>query len=243
MSKSLNQRYIAALTSHPLLTKCVTGATLAALNELIATVIAKDLKIANVLNTKVKHPFSAKLPLFALFSFFVSTPINHYGLKVINHLFKAPLTTKKRIGQILTVLLTASPLLNVLFVSFVSLINLKPQLQAFSKDEFKRALTSVKAALKNSLFSVIKSSWVTTPIVLTICQTYLEPEYWVVFSNLVYFVLGTGQNTFLKLNNAKNTKLQKRQEELKKEVSQETEGKEASVVPGSEDESVSVSAQ
>lgn len=231
---SLNKKYAQLLSVNPLLTKCITAGILASLNEIIASIIAKDFKIISILNKKVKHPFSLKIPLLALFTALIGTPINHFGLKYINLLFKPPFTVKKRISQILTVLLTTSPFINVLFVSFISVLNMKPALKSLSIDEIKRCFSTIKNALRTSLLSVIKSSWMTTPIVLTVCQSYLDPEYWVVFQTFVYFILGTGQNTFLKLKNKKEQELKKRQDELKKDIETNTNEKDSTLIPGSE---------
>lgn len=225
---ALNQRYLAHLAKRPLLTKSVTSAVLAVLSELIASIIAKDYKVSTVFNQRIKHPISGKLPLFAFFSATVSAPISHFGLKLINHLVKPPLTLKKRLLQILLTLTTFGPLLNVLFVAFVSVVNLKPQLQSFECDELKRAFANIKYSLRKSLFAVLKSSWVTTPFVLTVCQSYLRPEYWAIFSNLVHFVLGTGQNTLLKIRNRQAYEYQKKRREVEEQVEKELSGDETS---------------
>jgi hypothetical protein len=218
MSQSLNTKYQVALAKNPLLTKAITAAMLAVLNEVIASTAAKEFKISMVLNTKIKHPFSWKLPLFALFSAGVSAPVTHYGYKWLNSLFKAPLSTRQKILQIFTSMATLTPLMGTLFVAFVSLVNMKPQLQSFSKEEMKRAWTHVKTALHKSLLPVLKSSWITGPIVISICQKFLQPELWVLFNQLCYFVLGTCQNTLLKIRTKKQYEYLKKREELKDEV-------------------------
>ena len=76
-NKSLNVKYLEYLKKYPLLTKSVTAAVLAVLNETIATTISKDFRISRVLNQKIKHPFSIKIPLMALFAFAINAPVSH----------------------------------------------------------------------------------------------------------------------------------------------------------------------
>lgn len=221
MAQSLNKRYLNSLHKNPLLTKCVTAAVLAVLNEVIASGVAREFKVSTVLNVKVKHTLSWKLPIFALFSAGVGAPITHYGYQWLNALFKSPLTLRQKIIQIVLSMATLTPLMSTLFVAFVSLVNMTPKLRllALGKgDELERAWTTVKSAWKKSLLSVLKSSWITGPVVIAVCQRFLEPELWVGFNQLCYFVLGTGQNTMLKLRTKKQQEYLKKKEELKDEV-------------------------
>lgn len=224
-NQSLNAKYLAYLQKYPLLTKSVTAAALAVLNETIATTISKDFRISRVLNVKVKHPFSLKIPLMALFAFAVNAPISHYGYIFLNKLFKGPLSRRDKVLQILTMLVTITPIQCSLIVSFISLINMKPAFQSLSLSEIKRGAKTVKAALKTSLLNVLKSSWVTSPIVLTVAQNYIHPDMWAVFTNIVYFFLGTGQNTFLKIQAKKNQAYAKKREEIEKDIDREIDEK------------------
>ena len=100
---------------------------------------------------------------------------------------------------------------------------MRPPIQSLSTDEIKRTLSSVKTSLKASLLNVLKSSWVTTPIVLTIAQNYIHPDMWAVFTNIVYFFLGTGQNTFLKIQAKRTHEYAKKRAEVEKEVDEKNE--------------------
>ncbi|CCH44447.1 putative membrane protein [Wickerhamomyces ciferrii] len=222
---SLNAKYLEYLAKYPLLTKSITAGVLAILNETIATTISKDFKVSKILNQKIKHPFSLKIPLLALFAFSVNTPISHYGFILLNKLFKNPLSKRDKILQILTMLITIVPFQSSLIVAFISIINMKPSIQSLTIDEFKRCIKQVKLSMQNSLFNVLKSSWITTPIVLTISQNYLHPNLWTLFSNLVFFFLGTGQNTFLKIQAKKAREYNAKREEIEKEVKKEVEKK------------------
>lgn len=230
---SLNQKYLTLLNKYPLLTKSLTSAILAILNELIASLISGDLKTFNIGKLQLKHPFSVKLPLLALFASLVQTPINHYFFKFINDIFKGPLTLQKKIKQTLTSMTLLSPIQALLLSLFISFLNLKPGIDFLSlikrdKDsnlQHHRFEETFRMALSTKFPSICKSSILTTPVVLTVCQKYLNPEYWVVFSSVVYFVLGTGQNTFVKMGLIKERKRLER-EKFKKEIEEEVESDE-----------------
>ncbi|KAH3678309.1 hypothetical protein WICMUC_001590 [Wickerhamomyces mucosus] len=237
MSKvSINQKYLNLLTKYPLLTKALTASILAVVNELIATIISKDFKSfkCKLTNSLIKHPISIKLPLLALFAALIQTPISHYYYNFINKLSKQPLSNRGRLLQLITTLLTLSPIQCTLAVSFISLLNLKPSPSIRSlifKDEISRLKSTIVKALQDKLPSVLKSSWITTPIVLSICQNYLKPEYWVVFNNLIFFILGTGQNTYLKLKSKQDYENAKKREVIQKEIEKEVDEKEAESLP------------
>ncbi|ANZ77996.1 BA75_04501T0 [Komagataella pastoris] len=224
---SFNQLYLRYLNKYPLLTKSITAGVLAGLNESIVTAIANDyqemqidgLKDDSGEPLKIKHPFNKRVPLMAFFGFTVSAPISHYGYMYLNKIFKQPLTPTKRVLQILLSLSTITPILCTCMVSYISILGAKPGIsfQSFVqqyyagglngiKEELDRLFTIVKVALKTSLFRVLKASWATSSVALAIAQTYLSPNHWVVFFNVVYFVLGTYQNSMVKKRNKERSK-------------------------------------
>ncbi|ODV98218.1 hypothetical protein PACTADRAFT_48016 [Pachysolen tannophilus NRRL Y-2460] len=222
--KSLNKRYLDALSKNPLLTKSITAFILSCLNEQIASLISGDLtsfnlKISADSTIKIRHPFSERVPLMGFYGFAINAPISHYSYKILNKIFTPPLKTKKeKLLQILTSLLTITPILSTCLVSYIALISLNPTPLSFKKilliikengykglkKEFSRILITINIALKKSLLSVLKSSWIISPLAILIAQNYLDTEMWVVFFNFVYFVLGTYQNTMVKLKRKEN---------------------------------------
>ncbi|KAH3682472.1 hypothetical protein WICPIJ_006565 [Wickerhamomyces pijperi] len=226
----LNQRYLVLLNKYPLLTKSITSAVLAILNEIIASLISGDLQSLDIKGLALKHPFSIKLPLLAIFASLIQTPINHYFFKLINSVFKGPLNLQKKIKQTLASMLLLSPIQASLISIFISLLNLKPSIDYVnllsmgkgSNLQHHRFQETLRTAMTTKFPSIVKSSIISTPVVLTVCQKYLDPEYWVVFSSLVYFVLGTGQNTFVKMGIMK----ERQRQQLKKEIEEEVESDE-----------------
>lgn len=212
--KSLNSLYLYYLLKQPLLTKSCTTASLVALNEIISTILAGDMRKLTVFTgsskVSVKHPFSRKVLLMALYGCLINAPLSHYGYNVLNKVFKAPLGPTKRLAQILVSLMTMTPLMSTLMVSYVSLVNSqKLSLEkvyanyratglASLKKSFAAASEQVSAALHNNLIKVVKSSLVTSPVAMAVAQNYVPPQLWVVFFNFIYFVLGTYQNTMVK---------------------------------------------
>ncbi|EDK44103.1 conserved hypothetical protein [Lodderomyces elongisporus NRRL YB-4239] len=203
--QALNVQYLAYLVKYPLLTKSITAGVFCGLNETTASVVTGDYKETKICGINVKHVLSSKLLKMIIYGSLIATPISHNMYAVINKIFKAPLTPKQKILQILTSLLTVTPTLAACFVSWISLINnYRPGKEFNLKNELYRIYTIVKAGLRKGYLPVLKSSLVTSFFALIVAQKFVKPELWVVFFNLVYFVLGTYQNTKLKMQQKKN---------------------------------------
>ncbi|CAK9437770.1 uncharacterized protein LODBEIA_P21480 [Lodderomyces beijingensis] len=201
--QELNAQYLAYLAQYPLATKSVTSGILNGLNETISSAITNEYKESRILGLKIKHVFSSKLVKMIIYGSLISTPISHKMYGVINKIFKGPLTPKQKILQILTSLFTVTPTLSACFVAWIGLIN-NYQPKSFSICEIGRIYTVIKTSLQKGYLPVLRSSMVTSFLALVVAQKFVKPELWVVFFNLIFFVLGTYQNTKLK-------KLQKKQ--------------------------------
>lgn len=142
----------------------------------------------------------------------ILTPISHTLYGVLNSVFSAsaggkPLSFVMKCLQIVSSLLTITPILSGIFTSWVSLNNIyKPEIslkkgvdkQSIVK-ELQNMVYSIKVGLKANYGKFLKSSVITNFSCLVIAQNFLPPELWVVFFNLVYFVLGTSQNIKVKM--------------------------------------------
>ncbi|RCK54580.1 Peroxisomal membrane protein 2 [Candida viswanathii] len=211
--QKLNAQYIAYIIKYPLLTKSITAGVFSGLNETVSSVLTNEYKETTVAGLKIKHVFSEKLLTMVIYGSCIATPISHFMYQIINtKLFKGPLTSKGKILRILTSLSTVTPTLSACFVSWISLINnYKLPKEGFNvAAELKRIVGTVRAGLKKGYLPVLKSSLVVSSCALVVAQKFVPPELWVVFFNLVYFFLGTYQNTKLK-------RLQKQQRLLKKD--------------------------
>ena len=75
-------------------TKMLTSGTLAGLQEVLASWIAKD-------RSKHGHYFSSRVPKMAAYGAFVSAPLGHVLIKVLQWLFAGRTSLKAKILQIL----------------------------------------------------------------------------------------------------------------------------------------------
>ncbi|KAI3402591.2 hypothetical protein KGF56_004683 [Candida oxycetoniae] len=197
--QALNAQYLYYLLKYPLLTKSITSGILNGLNEIVSSVLTNEYQETSIFGMKVKHIFSSKLLKMIIYGSLISTPISHNMYSVINKNFKAPLTPKQKVLQLLTSLLTVTPTLSVCFVSWISLINnYAPTKGTNICGELKRIVYTIKMGLKKGLPPVLRSSLVTSFLALIAAQKFVHPDLWVVFFSLIYFVLGTFQNTKLK---------------------------------------------
>ncbi|KAL6450785.1 wscA Woronin body membrane protein wscA [Candida maltosa Xu316] len=199
----------------------MTAGVFAGLNETTATVLTNEYKEIKIAGVNIKHVFSEKLLKMIIYGSCIATPISHYMYHIINNkLFKGPLSARQKVLQILTSLFTVTPFLSGCFVAWISLIN-NYQLPKHGFNlctEITRISTIVKNGLSQGYLGVLKSSMVTSSFALVIAQKFIPPELWVVFFNVVYFFLGTYQNTKLK-------RFQKQQRIKKQEQEQEEEKK------------------
>lgn len=57
-----------------------------------------------------------------------------------------------------------------------------------------RTLSQVSATLKMGYSNVLKSMWISSPLAIAFAQKFLPQETWVVWFNLVSFVIGVSQS-------------------------------------------------
>lgn len=88
------QVYLRQLQSNPLRTKMLTSGVLSALQELLASWIAHDV-------SKHGHYFSARVPKMALYGMFVSAPLGHLLIGILQKIFAGRTSTKAKIMQII----------------------------------------------------------------------------------------------------------------------------------------------
>jgi hypothetical protein len=84
-------------------TKMLTSGTLSALQELIATFIARD-------KSKHDHYFTARVPKMAVYGAFISAPLGHVLISILQKVFSGRTSVKAKILQILVSNLVVSTL-------------------------------------------------------------------------------------------------------------------------------------
>lgn len=214
----INRKYCNQLESYPLSTKAITLAFFALFNEQLASFFAGDIKKLNVKIPLTKYSFfiphtlTSKVPLMGLFALIINAPLTHYGYRIIQKLVPSPLTPRKRLLQILLSTGVITPIFCACFVSWIGLINnLSKFKNIFKNNENDKSLTlklkslisvfikTVVSSLKSSYIRVVSTSIVTSPVFMFLAQKFIIPEAWAVFFAFCYFIVGTYNNTKVKI--------------------------------------------
>ena len=88
------QAYLRQLQSNPLRTKMITSGSLSGAQEVLASWIAKD-------RNKNGHYFTSRVPKMALYGAFVSAPLGHILINILQSAFAGRTSAKAKILQIL----------------------------------------------------------------------------------------------------------------------------------------------
>jgi hypothetical protein len=88
------QFYLKQLQSNPLRTKMLTSGVLSGLQELLASWIAHDL-------SRHGHHFSSRVPKMVLYGMFISAPLGHFLIGLLQKVFAGRKSLKAKILQIL----------------------------------------------------------------------------------------------------------------------------------------------
>ncbi|KAF7339582.1 Peroxisomal membrane protein PMP22 [Mycena sanguinolenta] len=109
----------------------------------------------------------------AIYGFLVSAPISHYLVGMLQKAFAGKTSTGAKIGQIVASNLLVAPVQTVAYLGSMAIIS-----GAKSVDE---VLNTIKAGF----FSVIRITWISSPIALTIAQKFVPVELWVLYFNAI----------------------------------------------------------
>jgi len=168
--------YLKQLQSNPLRTKMITSGTLSALQEVLASWLAHD-------KSKHGHYVSSRVPKMAAYGAFISAPMGHVLISILQKFFAGRTSLKAKILQILASNLIVSPIQNSIYLACMAVI------------AGARTWHQVRATVRAGFLPVMKVSWVTSPLALAFAQKFLPEHTWVPFFNLVAFVIGTYINT------------------------------------------------
>ncbi|GLB36018.1 putative peroxisomal membrane protein PXMP2 4 family protein [Lyophyllum shimeji] len=191
-TNALLLRYLAELSSHPLRTKAITTATLCFLQEVLGSTIAgfpvqrppKD--APSILHILAALNVDLKALKMALYGFLVSAPLGHFLTGALQKAFAGKTGTGAKIGQILANSLLVSPITTTSFLASMAVIN------------GAKTLDEVIKTVKAGFWSVLRISWVVSPVSLVIAQKFIPLDLWVPFFSSVQFVLGTFFNIRVK---------------------------------------------
>ncbi|KAI0080071.1 hypothetical protein K474DRAFT_1682868 [Panus rudis PR-1116 ss-1] len=202
-------KYLAELAVNPLRTKMYTLGVLQFLQEVLATHLSgtpsppvpKDAPFYTKALSKAK--IDSKALKMAAYGFFISAPLGHTLVGLLQKAFAGKTSTAAKVGQILASNLIVAPIQISVYLASMAVIN-----GAKTKEEVIRTV-------KGGFMNVMRLTWMTSPLTLVVAQKYLSPELWVPFFNFVQFVLGTYFNT--KLKQARLAKAKKEEEEKRED--------------------------
>jgi len=186
-------RYLLQLATHPLRTKAATSGTLSFLQEILGSNLAgvpiirpsKDASvIAHILAAARIDSKSVKMGAYGAF---IAAPISHYLVGTLQKMFAGKTSASARVAQILASNIFVAPIQTIVFLASMAVIN------------GAKSLEEIKRTVKGGFSSVIRITWVVSPLTMVIAQNFIPVELWVPFFNFVTFALGTYFNTKIKL--------------------------------------------
>jgi len=111
---------------------------------------------------------------------FISAPMSHYLVGALQKAFAGKTSATAKVAHILANNILIAPIQTVVFLACMAIIN------------GAKSLEEIKRTVKGGFFSVIKVTWVASPLSMVIAQKFIPVELWVPFFNMVAFTLGVG---------------------------------------------------
>ncbi|TQS38590.1 hypothetical protein Golomagni_00901 [Golovinomyces magnicellulatus] len=173
------EAYLKQLQTNPLRTKMLTSGTLSALQEILASWIAKD-------RNRDGLYFTSRVPKMAAYGALVSAPLGHVLINLLQKIFTKKATLKAKILQIIASNLIVAPIQNSVYLIFMAII------------AGAQTIRQVYATWKAGFMPVMKVSWISSPIALSFAQQFLPEQAWVPFFNIIGFFIGTYVNSVTK---------------------------------------------
>ncbi|EAU92685.1 hypothetical protein CC1G_01730 [Coprinopsis cinerea okayama7 len=177
-------KYLTQLALHPLRTKAITTATLCFLQEVLgsnlAGVPARPSKGSPALVRSLQSVHvDLKAVKMALYGFLVSAPLSHVLVSQLQKAFAGKDSPAAKLGQIVANNLLVAPIQTSAYLASMAVIN------------GATSIAEIVKTIKAGFFSVIRVSWIVSPLSLAFAQRFVPVELWVPFFNAVQFVLGT----------------------------------------------------
>ncbi|KAI6245396.1 hypothetical protein HI914_06623 [Erysiphe necator] len=173
------EAYLQQLQTNPLRTKMLTSGTLCALQEILASWIAKD-------RNRDGLYFTSRVPKMAAYGAIVSAPLGHLLISLLQKVFNKKTTLKAKFLQIIASNLIVAPIQNSVYLISMAII------------AGAQTINQVYATWKAGFMPVMKVSWVSSPIALAFAQQFLPEQAWVPFFNIIGFFIGTYVNSVTK---------------------------------------------
>ncbi|KAF5385474.1 hypothetical protein D9757_005397 [Collybiopsis confluens] len=198
-------RYLSSLATHPLRTKAITTALLCFLQEVLGSNLARLPAQRPPKNSPFLYKVLASYHVdlralkMAIYGFLVSAPLGHFLVGALQKAFAGKTGTRAKIAQILASNLLISPITASAYLASMAVIS------------GAKSLNDVVKTIQAGFWSVIRISWVVSPLSMTIAQAYIPLHLWVPFFNAIQFLLGTYFNF-----RVKKLRMQKEKEEHNK---------------------------
>ena len=193
------QAYLQQLQTNPLRTKMLTSGSLSGLQEVLASWIAKDVGPSG-------HYVNSRVPKMAVYGAFISAPLGHFLISILQRMFSGRTSLTAKIMQILVSNLVVrlhyprslclergaelmlgnlqvAPIQNTVYLASMAVI------------AGARTFHQIRATIRAGFMPVMKVSWVVSPLALAFAQKFLPEQTWVPFFNIVAFVIGTWINS------------------------------------------------
>ena len=174
----------------------LTSGSLSALQEVLASWIAKD-------GGKHGHYFNSRVPKMAAYGAFISAPLGHFLINILQRMFSGRTSLRAKILQILVSNLVVCILCST--SSIICTANLEsPQIAPIQNSVYlasmaviagARTFHQIRATVRAGFLPVMKVSWVTSPLALAFAQKFLPEHTWVPFFNILAFIIGTWINS------------------------------------------------
>jgi len=208
--------YLVQLGKNPLRTKAITSATFSFLQEVIGSIAAgvppkPTSKDAPTLSKALARlHIDTKAFKMALYGFFVSAPLGHFLVGLLQKAFAGKVGLKYRMGQLLASNLLVAPIQTSAFLASMAVIN------------GAKTVEDVVRTVKSGFWAVIRVNWVVSPLSMVIAQQFIPVELWVPFFNIIQFALGTYFNIDVKRIRLAAAKKEREQKERERAASSTT---------------------
>jgi len=215
----LLSKYLTQLSLHPLRTKAITAAVLCFLQEVLGSHLSGTPATVSkgasaMLRSLQSIHLNSKAIKMAIYGFLVSAPLSHALVGSLQKAFAGKTGSRARVAQIFANNLLVAPIQAAVYLASMAVINGATSLEQVIK------------TVRSGFFSVVRVSWIVSPLSMTIAQYFIPVELWVPFFNAIQFVLGTYFNMRVKQLKLAALKKEKQERERQERERQERERQE-----------------
>ncbi|PAV22288.1 integral membrane Mpv17 PMP23 family [Pyrrhoderma noxium] len=184
-SNPLLTAYLSQLSLHPLRTKAITAGTLSFIQELLASHLSNSPPPHAPKNAHKLFHILASLRIdskalkMAIYGFFISAPLGHVLVGLLQRAFAGKNGARAKLGQILASNLLVAPVQASVYLASMAVIN------------GARTVEDVIRTVQSGFMAIMRINWITSPLALVVAQRFIPQELWVPFFNLVGFSIGT----------------------------------------------------